>query len=161
MPIILAVGDIAPDRDNPDESYAATHDLLRGADLTFGQLETSFAERGTRMPQARHAVLYKPEGAAALGRAGFDIISMAGNHVLDWGNEAMAATRANLEAAGIAVVGAGPDIAEARKPVISVMPDGTRVAMLAYCSILPMSYWADERRPGCVPMRAQDRKSVV
>jgi poly-gamma-glutamate synthesis protein (capsule biosynthesis protein) len=38
--------------------------------------------------------------------------------------------------------------------VIRTLGDGTRVAFLAYSSILPHSYWADERRPGCVPMRA-------
>jgi poly-gamma-glutamate synthesis protein (capsule biosynthesis protein) len=154
MPLILATGDIAPDRDDADECFAATRDTLRAADLVFGQLETSFAERGTRLPQARHAVLTKPEAAASVGRAGFDIISMAGNHVLDWGNEALFETMGNLAAAGIAVVGAGANIAEARKPVLSTLSDGTRVATLAYCSILPMAYWADERRPGCAPMRA-------
>ena len=154
MPVILATGDITPDRDDPDSCFAATRDLLGSADLVFGQLETSFAERGVRLPQARHAVLARPAGAAALGRAGFDIISLAGNHVLDWGRDAFADTVANLRAAGVAVVGAGSDIAEARRPVLSVLSDGTRVATLAYCSILPMAYWADERRPGCAPMRA-------
>lgn len=154
MPIFLATGDIAPDREHPDECFAATRETLQAADLVFGQLETSFAERGTRLPQARHAVLTKPEGAAAVGRAGFDIISMAGNHVLDWGNEAMFETIGHLNDAGVAVVGAGENIAAARTPVISVLDDGTRVAMLAYSSILPMTYWAEERRPGCAPMRA-------
>lgn len=152
--VLLATGDLAMDRADYDESFVATGDLLRGADLTFGQLETSFASGGTRLPQARHAVLARPEGAAALGRAGFDVISMAGNHVMDWGSEAMFETRANLCAAGIAVVGAGANIAEARAPVIRTMGDGTRVAVLAYSSILPQAYWADERRPGCAPMRA-------
>src|SRR3569623_3761395 len=107
MPIFLATGDIAPDRERPDECFAATRDVLQAADLVFGQLETSFAERGTRLPQARHAVLTEPEGAAAVGRAGFDVISMAGNHVLDWGNEAMFETIGHLNDAGVAVVGAG------------------------------------------------------
>jgi poly-gamma-glutamate synthesis protein (capsule biosynthesis protein) len=154
MPLILATGDIAPDRDAPDECFAATRELLRGADLVFGQLETSFAARGLRLPQARHAVLCAPEGAAAVGRAGYDVISFAGNHCLDWGNEAFFETIGHLEDAGVAVVGVGKDIAAARKPVISVLEDGTRVATLAYSSILPMSYWAEERRPGCAPMRA-------
>ena len=43
------------------------------------------------------------DGAAALARAGFDVISMAGNHCMDWGNEAFFETRANLAAAGISV----------------------------------------------------------
>jgi len=152
--IILATGDLAPDRDHYDESYEATRTLLRSADITFGQLETSFAEKGIRLPQARHAVLARPDGADALGRAGFDVISMAGNHVLDWGNDAFFETKANLERAGMKVVGAGANIAEARRPASFTLPDGTTVAFLAYSSILPHGYWADERRPGCAPMRA-------
>lgn len=151
---LLATGDIAIDRDHYDESFVATRGLLNSADIVFGQLETSFAEKGIRLPQARHAVLARPDGAAALARAGFDVISMAGNHCMDWGSEAFFETRVNLEAGGIAVVGAGANIAEARKPVVRTLGDGSRVAVLAYSSILPHSYWADERRPGCAPMRA-------
>jgi len=152
--VILATGDLAMDREHYDESFVATAETLRAADIVFGQLETSFAEKGTRLPQARHAVLARPDGAAALGRAGFDVISMAGNHVLDWGNEAFFETRDNLHQAGLKVVGAGANIAEARAPVRFTLADGTTVAFLAYSSILPHSYWADERRPGCAPMRA-------
>jgi len=152
--VLLATGDLAPDRKDYDESFAATRDLLRGADIAFGQLETSFAAHGVRAPQARHAVLARPDGAAALARAGFDVISMAGNHVLDWGDEAFFETKRNLEAAGLRVAGAGATIAEARVPVSITLDDGTRVAILAYSSILPQDYWANERRPGCAPMRA-------
>lgn len=152
--IVLATGDLAMDRADYDESFVATRDVLMAADVTFGQLETSFALTGTRLPQARHAVLARPEGAGALGRAGFNVISMAGNHVMDWGREAFFETRGHLADAGIDVVGAGADIADARRPVIVTLGDGTRIAFLAYSSILPHSYWADERRPGCVPMRA-------
>lgn len=151
---VLATGDLAMDRDDYDACFAGTAAVLRAADVVFGQLETSFAEKGVRLPQARHAVLARPEGAAALGRAGFDVISMAGNHVMDWGHEAFFETRGHLEKAGMSVVGAGANIAEARRPVIHTLGDGTRVAFLAYSSILPHSYWADERRPGCAPMRA-------
>lgn len=152
--MFLATGDLAMDRDDYDESFAATRDLLQSADIVFGQLETSFAERGTRLPQARHAVLARPDGAAALGRAGFDVVSFAGNHCMDWGSEAFFDTIGNLQSAGMQVIGVGADIAEARRPATFRLPDGTTVAVLAYSSILPMSYWADERRPGCAPMRA-------
>jgi poly-gamma-glutamate synthesis protein (capsule biosynthesis protein) len=150
----LATGDLAMDRNDYSESFAATREVLRAADLVFGQLETSFATKGVRLPQARHAVLARPDGATALREAGFDLISMAGNHVLDWGNEAFFETKANLEAAGLKVVGAGANIREARQPARFTLADGTSVAVLAYSSILPMAYWADERRPGCAPMRA-------
>jgi len=152
--VLIAVGDLAPDRDNYDESYVAACEMLQGADIAFGQLETTFAAQGVRAPQARHAVLARPDGADALARAGFDVISLAGNHVLDWGNDAFFETVANLERAGIRPVGAGANIAEARRPVSFTLEDGSTVALLAYSSILPQSYWADERRPGCAPMRA-------
>lgn len=151
--IVLATGDLAPDREDPDSCFAATNATLREAELVFGQLETSFATRGTRLPQARHAVMASPECAPAIARAGFDVISFAGNHCLDWGNEAFFETLANLEAAGLAVVGAGKNIAAARAPVVRTLADGTRVAFLAYSSILPQGYWAEARRPGCAPMR--------
>jgi len=152
--IVLATGDLAPDRPDPDSSFAAIGPTLQAAELVFGQLETSFATRGTRLPQARHAVMAQPECAAALARAGFDVISFAGNHCLDWGNEAFLETMEHLRVAGLDVVGVGLDIAAARRPVFRRLADGTRVAFLAYSSILPQGYWAEERRPGCAPMRA-------
>jgi poly-gamma-glutamate capsule biosynthesis protein CapA/YwtB (metallophosphatase superfamily) len=152
--VVLATGDLAPDRDDPDSCFSGTTALLNSADIVFGQLETSFAEVGTRLPQARHAVLTKPSAATALARAGFDVISFAGNHSLDWGNEAFFETLRHIAANGMQIVGAGKDIAAARQPAIRVLPDGTRVAFLAYCSILPMGYWAEERRPGVAPLRA-------
>jgi poly-gamma-glutamate capsule biosynthesis protein CapA/YwtB (metallophosphatase superfamily) len=152
--VVLATGDLAPDREHPDECFAATRELLQGAELVFGQLETSFATRGTRLPQARHAVMAQPACAGALARAGFDVISFAGNHCLDWGNEAFFETLQHLTDAGLAVVGVGENIAAARRPVIRQLADGTRVAVLAYSSILPQAYWAEERRPGCAPLRA-------
>ena len=151
--IVLATGDLAPDREDPDSCFAATAATLNQAELVFGQLETSFATAGTRLPQARHAVMAKPACAAAIARAGFDVLSFAGNHCLDWGNEAFFETLSHLDAAGIAVVGAGADIAAARLPVVRTLADGARVAFLAYSSILPQGYWAEARRPGCAPMR--------
>jgi poly-gamma-glutamate synthesis protein (capsule biosynthesis protein) len=152
--IVLATGDLAPDREDPDSCFAATAATLNAAELVFGQLETSFATRGTRLPQARHAVMASPACAPAIARAGFDVISFAGNHCLDWGNEAFFETIGHLEAAGIGVVGVGADIDAARRPVIRQLADGTRVAFLAYSSILPQAYWAEARRPGCAPLRA-------
>lgn len=154
MPIVLALGDLAMDRDNYDDSFVQTREVLGQAEVVFGQLETSFAAKGERLPQARHAVLARPDGAAALGRAGFKVVSMAGNHCMDWGTGALLETRANLEAAGVKVVGAGATIAQAREPALFTLSDGSTIAFLAYSSILPHASWADERRAGCAPMRA-------
>lgn len=152
--VVLAAGDLAPDRPDPDTLFDAVRPLLSSAALVFGQLETTFASKGLRLPQARHAVLAIPEGARALARAGFDVISCAGNHCLDWGSEALLESIDHLRSAGLDVVGAGANIAQARTPVYRTLEDGTRIAFLAYSSILPMSYWAEANRAGCAPMRA-------
>lgn len=150
---LVAVGDIGPDRPDPATSFDKAREVLRSHDIGFCQLEMNLTERGTRLPQARHAVRGKPSIAPALVGTGLGVVSVAGNHCLDWGQEALADTLDNLRSAGARPVGAGPDIAAARAPVV-VECKGVRVAFLAYCSILPQSYWADERRGGCAPMRA-------
>jgi poly-gamma-glutamate capsule biosynthesis protein CapA/YwtB (metallophosphatase superfamily) len=149
----LAVGDIAPDRDDPNECFELIRADLSRAGLVFCQLETVLTATGTRLPQARHAVRGKAQIAEALKRANVGIVSLAGNHCMDWGSEALLESLGHLQAQGLAPLGAGANIAQARRPVVRTLGH-TRVAFLTYCSILPMNYWADERRAGCAPMRA-------
>jgi poly-gamma-glutamate synthesis protein (capsule biosynthesis protein) len=72
---------------------------------------------------------------------------------MDWGQEAFFDTIEALKGERISVIGVGKNIEEARKPAI-LESKGSRVAFLAYNTILPMGYWADANRPGCAPMRA-------
>lgn len=152
-PWLYAVGDVAPDRDDPRECFALVRDLLRTADMAFCQLEVNLTERGQRLPQVRHTHRAKASTAAALADAGFSVVSFAGNHCLDWGPDGLFDTIDSLRAARIEVVGVGPDIAQARRPVI-IERKGVTMAFLAYSSILPSHYWAEADRPGCAPLRA-------
>jgi poly-gamma-glutamate capsule biosynthesis protein CapA/YwtB (metallophosphatase superfamily) len=151
--LLYAVGDVAPSRKNPDSIFDLVRADLKQADISFCQLEINLTERGSRLPQCRHTDRTHPSTAHALTRAGFNVVSWAGNHCMDWGREGFFDTMEALRAANLSVVGAGATIAQAREPVI-VESKGQRVAILAYSSILPMSYWAEENRPGCAPMRA-------
>ena len=154
MTVILnAVGDVAPDRDDPRECFALARSTLLDADIGFCQLECNITTRGTRLPQARHTHRSTAAAAEAIKDAGFSIVSFAGNHCMDWGPEGLSDTIENLRNYGLQVVGVGPDIKAARSPVFSEVR-GVRTAFLAYSSILPEAYWADERRAGCAPMRA-------
>ncbi len=91
--------------------------------------------------------------AIALKLAGFDVVSIAGNHALDFGFEGLFSTIEVVKQNGAMPVGVGKNIEEARKPVI-VERKGVKVGFLAYNSILPANYWATEDRPGCAPVRA-------
>lgn len=150
---ICATGDVAPRRDDPASIFADVASVLNAADLCFGQMECPVSDRGAPSPHARLAMRTGPQVAPVLHAAGFDVMSVAGNHVLDFGRDALADTLVHLPAAGVAICGAGANIAEARRP--AVMQVGCkRVAVLAYSSILPAGYAADTARPGCAPMRA-------
>jgi poly-gamma-glutamate capsule biosynthesis protein CapA/YwtB (metallophosphatase superfamily) len=149
---LLAVGDILPNRVNPESIFAATGSFLRKGDLTFGNLESPYAESGTPGPSQSGAVPHDPKNLAALTYAGFDVVSMANNHVYDWGAAALLEAMERVKRLGIAISGVGRNIEEARKPVI-VERKGTRVAFLSYGCIGPPGYEAEVDKPGFAPVR--------
>ncbi len=151
--LFYAVGDVLPERADPLSIFQQVTPTLREADLAFCQLEANISERGVRLPQVRHTTRIQRAAAAALKEAGFNIVSFAGNHCMDWGAEAFFDTIDALREQSLTVLGVGHNITEARQPRI-IEKNGVRVAFLAYSSILPMNFWAEENRPGCAPMRA-------
>lgn len=151
---VLAVGDVSVNREDPDSIFAHVSPVIQSADVAFCQLETTYSKRGQVPAEAPMVTLrVDPKNATAIRNAGFSVLSFAGNHALDYGTEALLDTLEVVKENGINPIGAGRNIEEARKPYITTCK-GTRIAFLAYNSILPVGYWADVNRPGCAPMRA-------
>lgn len=149
---MYGVGDLAPYRNDLSSSFAHVRELFHDSDLTFGQLESVLSEAGTLSSCTRMGCSSRPEVAPVLKNAGFDVISFASNHALDYGRDAFLETLKCLRDAGLYVVGAGENEEKARAyPVIDV--EKTKIAFLGYCSILPQGFWAEEARPGCNPAR--------
>lgn len=148
-----AVGDIGPERPDVDTLFEKVADHIREADIAFMQLEMTLTERGQRVPQTKHTSRTHPAAAHAFRRAGFTVASWASNHSLDWGTEGFLDTVAALEEADIVPLGVGRTLDEARRIRVTEV-NGIRVAVLAYCSILPADYWATHNRPGVAPLRA-------
>jgi poly-gamma-glutamate capsule biosynthesis protein CapA/YwtB (metallophosphatase superfamily) len=119
--------------DGPAAPLAAVSAELAAADLTIGNLECAIGLDGTPAPKA-YRFLAPPAASATLTSAGFDLVSLANNHILDWGDEALAGTAASLDAAGIAHVGAGANAAAARAPVV-LERNGLRLAFLGYVDV--------------------------
>jgi poly-gamma-glutamate capsule biosynthesis protein CapA/YwtB (metallophosphatase superfamily) len=124
---IHAVGDLAPRRASPESIFASVANTLRGSDLRVGHLECPLSNRGTPSPNAKLAMRTNPEVAAALRNAGFDALSLGGNHALDFGVIALGDTLAALREAGIKACGAGANLEQARAPAI-IEARGRRVA---------------------------------
>jgi poly-gamma-glutamate synthesis protein (capsule biosynthesis protein) len=91
--------------------------------------------------------------AQAFRSAGIDVVSIASNHTGSWGPDSVEDTAETFRALGIASVGAGRNIVEARKPAF-IERSGVRMAFLGYCSVLLPQTWATETRAGAAPMRA-------
>ncbi len=153
---IFAIGDIAVNRDQPDTIFELVHEKIKEADFAFGQIEAIYSKLGEVNVSGTSSPLRgDPENVAAIGRAGFNLASFASNHCMDYGISAFHDTIAHFRAIkGMHLFGAGANLAEARKPVITEH-NGNKIGWLAYCSILPIRYWADVDRPGCAPARAR------
>jgi len=151
---IAAVGDISTGFEPPASGFSHVTEALQRADLRFAQCERVYSDRGQFQEQAgsRHA-RQSPRYASAFKEAAFDIVSIASNHSGDWGPEAVEDTADTFRTLGIAAIGAGRDIQEARKPAVFTTK-GVRIAFLAYVSASMPQYWATESRSGTAPMRA-------
>ncbi len=123
-------------------------DSIREADLFVLNLECCIAERGERWPDPAKPFFFRAPAVATevLIGLGVDCVTLANNHALDYGSEALLETLERLESAGIDSVGAGADREQARGPAI-LERNGFRLAVLG-CSDHPPEYAAGADSPG-------------
>lgn len=121
---------------------------LAEADLVVLNLECCISDRGHPWPDPFKPFFFRAPPAAAdvLAELGVDCVTLANNHALDYGFDALADTRTLLERAGVRTAGAGPDVLAARE--FAVLEAGSvRLAVVAVTDH-PEDYAADEKRPG-------------
>lgn len=103
---------------------------IQEADLAFANLEGSLSDVGADGRGGKLSFRFNPASASGLQYAGFDVLSLANNHILDWGRASLCATPKNLASVGIASVGAGCNREEAERPFITELGN-TKMAVLA------------------------------
>jgi capsule synthesis protein PGA_cap len=145
-----AVGDLIR-REGASRLFAEVQPLLSACDLLFGNLEMPFAPEGLSpaWPEVLDSFRSDPAHAPALAAAGFGILSVANNHIMDFGAEGLRATLEALRRAGVAAVGAGGDLGAARAPVV-LERRGLRIGFLAYAQ--PGRHCAAPGRAGAAPL---------
>lgn len=153
---LVAVGDIffargvarAIAKHGPDYPFAATDRIIRRADIAFCNLECPLSTRG--IPQRRRYLFRcDPAYAKRLRDHGYDAISLANNHTLDYGRDALTDTITCLRSAHLTCFGAGTDRRDARRLRI-IDKNGLRVGFIGYNDITP---------PGVV--QADDKPDVA
>jgi len=127
--------------------WAFVSSTLRGADITVGNLETAVSTRG--VAAAKEFTFRGPPAALVPMRdvAGFDVLTLANNHTVDFGRDALLDTLKAVHEAGIRTIGAGADDVQARRPAI-VEAGGLRVAFLGYSDVNPYGFTATSTSPG-------------
>lgn len=140
---MLAVGDVALGPD-PDLYVQYAKPILQAADVVIGQLEVPYT---TRHRQAVN-LGRDPKILKTLVHLGFDVLTLAGNHIADAGVEGIEDTIHWLKENNIQPVGAGMNIQEARRAVIIERGD-VRFGFLDYNCVGPKETWATTDQPGC------------
>jgi poly-gamma-glutamate capsule biosynthesis protein CapA/YwtB (metallophosphatase superfamily) len=142
---LAAVGDIMLDRGpgivlqqgNLAYPFAKVAELLQTTDITVGNVESALGNVGT--PEIKsYPFRAPPEAAQALALAGFDVVSLANNHGMDYGPEALLQAIDLLQAEGIAPIGAGANFDAAYAPYLTQV-NGLSLAFLGYVNV-PVEY---------------------
>ncbi len=144
------------ERGNADFLYADVRDLISDADIAVGTLNAALSDFPPHKGCIETFVLVgSSNNADAMAAAGFDVMSVATNHIKNCGltscgDRAFLDTMANLERVGIQAVGAGNNLAEAMQPVV-IEKNGIRFGFVSLGEIESMAF-ASEDSPGIAPL---------
>ena len=145
------VGDVYP---GSGDSITIEPDVLRAlasVDLLVANLEGPItdtlekgADKGVRLRSA-------PASTQLLSQMGIDVAILANNHMFDFGVQGFHDTVDALDRAGIAWLGAGPALAEARRPLVTERA-GLTIGLLAYSARSIETVCATDTSAGCAPL---------
>ncbi|HEX7973297.1 MAG TPA: CapA family protein [Anaerolineales bacterium] len=171
---LLFTGVIAPARcvqaaldanGNPNYPYEEVREIIQGADLAVGTFNATLSDASPHTGCiSTYVLVSSPNNADALAWAGFDLMSVATNHIKNCnlnscGNTAFFDTLDNLHRVGIQTVGAGANLAEAMEPVVVTL-HGIRFGFVSLGQIEPMSF-AGPDSPGIAVLNDANLKEAI
>ena len=128
---------------NPFSNLEST---IKNADIAFCNLEGPFTKSEKKIKKEFNFKV-EPEKVKYLSEAGFDVVSLANNHLYDYDGKGLEDTLYNLDRTSISYCGAGMSIKKARKMSI-IEKNGMKFAFLAYTTTQPSEMYAGEKKPG-------------
>ncbi len=115
--------------------------LIDENDFFIVNQEFPFSDRGTQAPDKQFTFRLPPERVSMFQEMGIDAVTLANNHALDFGTDALLDTVSVLDEAGILHTGAGSDLKEASQPVLLTAKDRT-IAVIGATRVIPVADWA-------------------
>jgi poly-gamma-glutamate capsule biosynthesis protein CapA/YwtB (metallophosphatase superfamily) len=119
---------------DPDTAFGPVAGPLKSADLAMVNLETAVTTAGA--PAPKQFVFRAPPAAfRAVRSAGVDVVTMANNHGMDYGEAGLRDSVAAGRQAGLPTVGIGRDATEAYRPYVTTVK-GNKVAVIGATQVL-------------------------
>ncbi|KXX54209.1 hypothetical protein AZG88_25115 [Rhodococcus sp. LB1] len=137
-----------------ESSFRFLAPLFAKADIVFGNCEGVYTDRPQLAPsRVAYGGTAQVHGSM-FGKVGFNVMTLANNHMMDGGDTGLADTMQLLHDQDIATTGAGQNLAEATTPAV-VERSERKVAFLGFCAEFPMGYEARPARGGIAPLRIE------
>ncbi|MCW8855437.1 MAG: CapA family protein [Gammaproteobacteria bacterium] len=132
-----------------DYPFEKVSPLFLNSDIVIGNLEGPLTTHETPYSTDKTYLFKTPPDkvAPALKKAGFTIMNLANNHILDYGVKGMEDTIQALEASKLQYLGIGNNLQQARNSLI-VESQGYKIGFLSYSLTFPKSFWATDKTPG-------------
>lgn len=136
---ILVTGDYYPGGRTEKLSLDEEHEMIfgdfleevRSSDLAITNLEAPLVEEESPLSKTGPVLKGKPACMDSLSFAGFDLITLANNHIMDYGDEGLDTTMSVAKQHGVSYVGAGKNIKEAQKSFFTEI-EGVSIAVLNF-----------------------------
>jgi len=160
---LIAVGDVMLSRgvgnriakSGPKFPFEPTADLLSCCDIAFANLESQISTLGKPMKGKEIHFRAEPNSVLGLMHAGIDVVSLANNHALDYGDKALFETMDILAKNGIAYVGAGMNFSAAHRTANFVL-NNIKISFLAYSANFYLTVEATEEKFGVAVIRKKE-----
>ena len=125
---LMAVGDITLQTKNNEHPFKYVMNVFEKNDILFGNLETVLSATGK---EAKKSVVLKssPESINYLSEAGFDVLNLANNHILDLGLEGFKNTLDLLDEHKLEYIGAGFEKSSLNS---SIIENGIKLGFLGH-----------------------------
>ncbi|WP_082061770.1 CapA family protein [Paenibacillus sp. E194] len=143
----------------PDYPFEYVKDEVSSADYAVVNLETAITHHTEKDTNQLYNFKSDPESLQGIKNTGFDLVTIANNHTLDFKQKGFLDTLSYLEQYDIPYVGGGRNKEEAYR-AHTVKIKGQTIKILAFSRFIPQTYWfAGEKRPGVA--EAYNKSSVL
>ncbi|MCK5148864.1 CapA family protein [bacterium] len=167
-PIFLtAVGDLMMggsarsviSRRGVDYPFDSTRTVLMASDVAIANLEAPFTCKGIAFKK-KYTFRVPATFADGILRSGIDVLTLANNHILDYGAIGLRETVSLLDSIGLAHCGAGENLHAAEEAAILEV-NGKKIGCIAFSLTYPAEFWATSMRPGTAYPRLNRLKLII